>query len=119
MQMKDSLKMYNNLVAECFRDCVNSFRAKSLDAKEEACVTKCAEKYIKLTQVREAHPGDRDSVRESSSDPSVARRLPIRRVPGQPGHFEPAEALRSSVARQAAAAAIIFSDPSSDKGVCV
>ncbi|KAJ1458607.1 Tim10/DDP family zinc finger protein [Pelagophyceae sp. CCMP2097] len=50
MQMKDSLKMYNNLVADCFRDCVNGFRSKTMDPKEEACVCKCAEKYIKLTQ---------------------------------------------------------------------
>mmetsp|Transcript_19008 Transcript_19008/g.59730 ORF Transcript_19008/g.59730 Transcript_19008/m.59730 type:complete len:89 (-) Transcript_19008:525-791(-) len=50
MQMRDSLRMYNNLVEICFADCVRSFRSKSLDSKEETCLSNCAEKYIKLTQ---------------------------------------------------------------------
>lgn len=50
MQMKDSLKMYNNLVEQCFAHCVASFRSKALDKKEDECICRCAEKYIKLTQ---------------------------------------------------------------------
>ncbi|KAJ8601582.1 hypothetical protein CTAYLR_005241 [Chrysophaeum taylorii] len=50
MQMRDSLRMYNNLVEICFTDCVRSFRSKAMDSKEEACVANCAEKYIKMTQ---------------------------------------------------------------------
>ena len=95
MQMKDSLKMYNNLVEQCFAHCVaardgvsferarrtaavlsarathlpenrparradlsqkpdppppQSFRSKALDKKEDECICRCAEKYIKLTQ---------------------------------------------------------------------
>lgn len=30
-----SLRMYNSLVERCFRDCVDSFRRKDLDATEE------------------------------------------------------------------------------------
>lgn len=30
-----SLKLYNNLVERCFRDCVQDFRGKSLDSGEE------------------------------------------------------------------------------------
>mmetsp|Transcript_27241 Transcript_27241/g.83971 ORF Transcript_27241/g.83971 Transcript_27241/m.83971 type:complete len:89 (+) Transcript_27241:1163-1429(+) len=50
MQMKDSLRMYNNLVESCFMHCVSSFRSQSLAGDEDECVKKCAEKYIKLTQ---------------------------------------------------------------------
>ena len=52
MQMKDSLRMYNNLVESCFMHCVSSFRSQSLAGDEDECVKKCAEKYIKLTQAR-------------------------------------------------------------------
>mmetsp|Transcript_23502 Transcript_23502/g.42085 ORF Transcript_23502/g.42085 Transcript_23502/m.42085 type:complete len:95 (+) Transcript_23502:257-541(+) len=50
MQMKDSLTMYNTLVERCFGSCVSSFRSKSLDKNETACVEHCAERYIKMTQ---------------------------------------------------------------------
>lgn len=30
-----SLRMYNSLVERCFKDCVESFRRKDLDATEE------------------------------------------------------------------------------------
>lgn len=46
MQMQDSLKMYNDLVHRCFLECVDSFRSKKLDGKEDACVAKCAEKFL-------------------------------------------------------------------------
>ncbi|RVW57086.1 Mitochondrial import inner membrane translocase subunit Tim9 [Vitis vinifera] len=32
---------------ECFSDCVESFRRKSLDKQEETCVRRCAEKFLK------------------------------------------------------------------------
>ncbi|KAK2080824.1 protein transporter tim9 [Prototheca wickerhamii] len=50
MQVKDSLKMYNNLVDRCFRDCVDSFRRKDLDSGEEKCVQKCCEKFLRHSQ---------------------------------------------------------------------
>lgn len=46
MQMADSLRMYNELVERCFGECVDSFRARTLDGKEEACVRKCSAKFI-------------------------------------------------------------------------
>eukprot|EP01104_Vermistella_antarctica_P010958 TRINITY_DN2989_c0_g1_i1.p7 TRINITY_DN2989_c0_g1~~TRINITY_DN2989_c0_g1_i1.p7 ORF type:complete len:109 (+),score=38.46 TRINITY_DN2989_c0_g1_i1:34-327(+) len=46
-QIKDTLRMYNNLVQKCFGDCVNNFRFKKLDEKEELCVYRCTEKYLK------------------------------------------------------------------------
>lgn len=39
--------MYSNLVQRCFDDCVNDFTTKSLQSKEEGCVMKCVDKYIK------------------------------------------------------------------------
>eukprot|EP00884_Botryococcus_braunii_P022590 jgi/Botrbrau1/9014/Bobra.0148s0116.1 len=47
MQIRDSLRMYNTLVERCFRDCVDSFRRKDLEAAEEKCVENCCEKFIK------------------------------------------------------------------------
>jgi mitochondrial import inner membrane translocase subunit TIM9 len=46
MQMTDSLRMYNDLVERCFGECVDSFRARTLDGKEEACVRKCSAKFV-------------------------------------------------------------------------
>lgn len=46
MQMADSLRMYNELVERCFGECVDSFRGRTLDGKEEACVRKCSAKFI-------------------------------------------------------------------------
>lgn len=47
MQVRDSLRMYNNVVERCFRDCVDSFRRKDLESSEERCVTRCCEKFMK------------------------------------------------------------------------
>lgn len=46
MQMADSLRMYNELVERCFGECVDGFRARTLDGKEEACIRKCSSKFI-------------------------------------------------------------------------
>mmetsp|Transcript_49749 Transcript_49749/g.59860 ORF Transcript_49749/g.59860 Transcript_49749/m.59860 type:complete len:98 (-) Transcript_49749:378-671(-) len=50
MQMKDSLVMYTNLVHRCFGTCITSFRSKSLDKSESACVENCSARYVKMTQ---------------------------------------------------------------------
>ncbi|CAH9079905.1 unnamed protein product [Cuscuta europaea] len=47
LQIRDSLRMYNNLVERCFTDCVETFRRKTLDKQEETCVRRCAEKFLK------------------------------------------------------------------------
>lgn len=48
LQIQDSMRLYNDLVATCFNNCVDSFRSSKLEGKEEACVTKCAQKFLKL-----------------------------------------------------------------------
>ncbi|KAG2187948.1 hypothetical protein INT44_000698 [Umbelopsis vinacea] len=49
-QMKDFLRLYSNLVQRCFNDCVNDFTTKSVTSKEEACVNKCADKFLKHSE---------------------------------------------------------------------
>ncbi|GAX82093.1 hypothetical protein CEUSTIGMA_g9521.t1 [Chlamydomonas eustigma] len=49
MQVRDSLKMYNNLVERCFRECAEDMRSKALSSTEEKCVAKCVEKFMNLT----------------------------------------------------------------------
>lgn len=39
--------MYGRLVQRCFDDCVNDFTTKSLATKEEGCVMRCVDKYLK------------------------------------------------------------------------
>ncbi|KAG1661700.1 hypothetical protein FOA52_002036 [Chlamydomonas sp. UWO 241] len=49
MQIRDSLKMYSNLVERCFKECTEDMRSKSLSTNEEKCVTRCCEKFMHLT----------------------------------------------------------------------
>ncbi|EMR11607.1 hypothetical protein PNEG_00048 [Pneumocystis murina B123] len=49
-QMKDFMKMYSNLVNKCFSDCINEFVSKSLNSKEETCVIRCANKFLKHSE---------------------------------------------------------------------
>ncbi|KAI9835079.1 MAG: protein transporter tim9 [Sarea resinae] len=46
-QMKEFMNMYSRLVQKCFDDCVNDFTTKSLPSKEEGCVMRCVDKYLK------------------------------------------------------------------------
>ncbi|OKL63410.1 Mitochondrial import inner membrane translocase subunit tim9 [Talaromyces atroroseus] len=46
-QMKEFMQMYSRLVQRCFDDCVNDFTTKSLIAREEGCVLRCVDKYLK------------------------------------------------------------------------
>jgi len=42
--------MYTNLVDRCFTTCAYSFRSKTLDKSETACIENCANRYIKMAQ---------------------------------------------------------------------
>jgi len=46
-QMKEFMTMYSRLVQRCFDDCVNDFTTKSLVSREEGCVMRCVDKYLK------------------------------------------------------------------------
>lgn len=43
-------QMYSNLVQRCFNDCVNDFTSKSLLGKEEGCVMRCVDKFMKSSE---------------------------------------------------------------------
>ncbi|EPS45243.1 hypothetical protein H072_775 [Dactylellina haptotyla CBS 200.50] len=45
--MREFMQMYSNLVQRCFDDCVNDFTSKTMNAKEEGCISKCVEKWLK------------------------------------------------------------------------
>ena len=47
LQVKDTLRMINNMVELCFSECVTGFRSKALSSPEEKCVNTCAEKFLK------------------------------------------------------------------------
>mmetsp|Transcript_29805 Transcript_29805/g.77122 ORF Transcript_29805/g.77122 Transcript_29805/m.77122 type:complete len:97 (+) Transcript_29805:75-365(+) len=47
LQVKDTLRMINNMVELCFSECVCGFRSKALTTPEEKCVSTCAEKFLK------------------------------------------------------------------------
>ncbi len=49
-QMKDFMRLYSNLVQRCFADCVNDFTSKSLTSKEESCILKCSDKFLKHSE---------------------------------------------------------------------
>ncbi|KAJ1478804.1 translocator of the inner mitochondrial membrane 9 [Baffinella frigidus] len=49
MQMKEQVTMYNSLVERCFANCVTSFRSKTMDDREDKCVKRCTEKFIKAS----------------------------------------------------------------------
>ncbi|KAK6513338.1 protein transporter tim9 [Arthrobotrys megalospora] len=46
-QMREFMQMYSNLVQRCFDDCVNDFTSKTMTTKEEGCISKCVEKWLK------------------------------------------------------------------------
>ncbi|KAH3660497.1 hypothetical protein OGAPHI_007083 [Ogataea philodendri] len=42
--------LYTNLVDRCFNDCVNDFTSSKLSTKEDTCLNKCAEKFLKHSE---------------------------------------------------------------------
>ncbi|ODV82567.1 hypothetical protein CANARDRAFT_204922 [[Candida] arabinofermentans NRRL YB-2248] len=49
-QMNDFMRLYTNLVDRCFNDCVNDFTSSKLSGREETCLNKCAEKFLKHSE---------------------------------------------------------------------
>ncbi|KAJ8904535.1 hypothetical protein NDN08_001053 [Rhodosorus marinus] len=82
MQVQDSLRMYNELVHRCFGDCVDGFRSKKLDGKEEACVTKCADKFIKTAaRAGMRFAEEQQAMLQDAQNAGVAGSLP--KMPGR------------------------------------
>ena len=49
-QMNDFMRLYSNLVERCFADCVNDFTSAKLTSKEQSCIMKCSEKFLKHSE---------------------------------------------------------------------
>ncbi|KAF2220407.1 putative mitochondrial intermembrane space translocase subunit Tim9 [Elsinoe ampelina] len=49
-QMSQFMNMYSNLVQRCFENCVDDFTSKSLTSKEEGCVMRCVDKFLKSSE---------------------------------------------------------------------
>ncbi|KAG9304525.1 hypothetical protein G9A89_020089 [Geosiphon pyriformis] len=49
-QLRELMKFYTGLVERCFNDCINDFTSKAISSKEETCVLRCAEKFIKYNE---------------------------------------------------------------------
>ncbi|CDO55595.1 similar to Saccharomyces cerevisiae YEL020W-A TIM9 Essential protein of the mitochondrial intermembrane space [Geotrichum candidum] len=49
-QMKDFMHLYSNLVQKCFSDCVDNFTSKVLTSREESCIIKCSQKFLKHSE---------------------------------------------------------------------
>lgn len=43
-------QLYSSLVQRCFTDCVNDFTSKALSSREESCLEKCSEKFLKHSE---------------------------------------------------------------------
>ncbi|KAJ1644593.1 protein transporter tim9 [Dispira simplex] len=46
-QMRDFMRLYANLVQRCFDSCVNDFTSKTMSSREEGCITRCTDKFMK------------------------------------------------------------------------
>ncbi|KAL0637971.1 protein transporter tim9 [Maublancomyces gigas] len=49
-QMKDFMQMYSKLVQRCFDDCINDFTSKAVSTKEDTCISRCVDKFIKASE---------------------------------------------------------------------
>ena len=46
MQVKDTVRLFNEMTETCFQTCVKDFLQRNLDAKEDECVDGCAKKFL-------------------------------------------------------------------------
>lgn len=46
LELTDSMNSYNGLVQRCFNECITSFRSKTLEKLEKACVRNCVSKFM-------------------------------------------------------------------------
>ncbi|KAJ3201067.1 protein transporter tim9 [Dinochytrium kinnereticum] len=49
LQLKENYQLSSNLTDICFDDCVKDFTTKVLSGKEETCLSRCTEKFLKHT----------------------------------------------------------------------
>ena len=44
------VQMYSNLVQKCFENCVDDFTSAKVNSKEEGCVMRCVDKFLKSSE---------------------------------------------------------------------
>ena len=49
-QMEGFMRIYSNMVHQCFDNCVNDFASSKLQSTEESCVMRCVDKSIKANE---------------------------------------------------------------------
>lgn len=49
-QMKDFMRLYTGLVDRCFNDCIFDFTSHKVSEKEDGCLSKCADKFLKHSE---------------------------------------------------------------------
>jgi import inner membrane translocase subunit TIM9 len=49
-QVKDFMRLYTSLVDRCFTDCIHDFTSSKLSEKEDSCLIKCADKFLKHSE---------------------------------------------------------------------
>ncbi|PGH04791.1 hypothetical protein GX51_03276 [Blastomyces parvus] len=47
IQSSSTPSVYSNIVQRCFEDCVSDFTTKSLISREQGCVNRCFDKFMK------------------------------------------------------------------------
>ncbi|KAJ3108427.1 protein transporter tim9 [Phlyctochytrium planicorne] len=47
--LKENYQLSSSLTDICFNDCINDFTSKVLSGKEETCLSRCTEKFLKHT----------------------------------------------------------------------
>ncbi|CAG8667575.1 16640_t:CDS:2, partial [Acaulospora morrowiae] len=78
-QMRDFMKFYTNLVERCFNDCISDFTSKTLTSKEETCITRCTDKFLKHNE----RVGQRFG--ELNQQPMQQQQMPSPQPPQQSG----------------------------------
>jgi len=49
-QVKDFMRLYTSLVDRCFNDCIKDFTSSKISEKEDSCLAKCADKFLKHSE---------------------------------------------------------------------
>ena len=44
------MRLYTGLVDRCFNDCIQDFTSSKLSSKEESCLNKCSDKFLKHSE---------------------------------------------------------------------
>ncbi|KAI8921918.1 hypothetical protein PhCBS80983_g01704 [Powellomyces hirtus] len=75
-QMKDFLRLYANLVDRCFENCVNDFTSKALSSKEDTCLNRCVDKFIKHSERVGLRFGEQNALLQQQQQAQMSGQAP-------------------------------------------